>query len=106
MSKKIDLEGIREVDAKADALVAQYPNLRRMTEADLVNALTPPPIKEAYSAVEVAAILGFHPEHVRKMIRTGKIRAAKLGGAWRVSRADLERYWRDQGGGELFQAED
>lgn len=105
MGKRIDLDGLREVDAKADALVAKYPNLRRMTEADLVNALTPPPIKEAYSAVEVAAILGFHPEHVRKLIRTGKIQAAKLGGAWRVSRADLERYYRAQGGGELFPAD-
>ncbi len=105
MAKKVDLEGIREVDAKVDALVAKYPNLRKMTEADLVNALTPPPLKEAYSAVEVAAILGFHPEHVRKMIRTGKLPAAKLGGAWRVSRADLERYYQAQGGGELFPAD-
>ena len=104
--RKLDLEGIREVDAKADALVAKYPHVRKMTESDLVNALGPPTIQEVYTAVEVGAVLNLHPEHVRKMIRSGKIPAAKIGGTWRVSKSDLAAYYRARGGGELFPAAD
>jgi excisionase family DNA binding protein len=38
---------------------------------------------------EAAIILGFHPEHVRRLIRTGRLRAALVGGDYRVQLADL-----------------
>jgi excisionase family DNA binding protein len=38
---------------------------------------------------EAAIILGFHPEHVRRLIRTGRLRAAMVGGDYRVQLSDL-----------------
>jgi excisionase family DNA binding protein len=36
-----------------------------------------------------AAILGFHPEHVRRLIRTGRLRARRVGGDYRIRVNDL-----------------
>ncbi len=36
-----------------------------------------------------AAVLGFHPEHVRRLIRTGRVRARRAGGDYRVRVDDL-----------------
>lgn len=36
-----------------------------------------------------AAVLGFHPEHVRRLIRTGRLRARRAGGDYRVRVDDL-----------------
>jgi excisionase family DNA binding protein len=38
---------------------------------------------------QAAIILGFHPEHVRRLIRTGRLRAALVGGDYRVALPDL-----------------
>ena len=34
-------------------------------------------------------ILGFHPEHVRRLIRTGRLRARRVGGDYRILLTDL-----------------
>lgn len=36
-----------------------------------------------------AAVLGFHPEHVRRLIRTGRLRARRAGGDYRIRVDDL-----------------
>jgi excisionase family DNA binding protein len=36
-----------------------------------------------------AAILGFHPEHVRRLIRVGRLRARRVGGNFRIRVNDL-----------------
>ena len=36
-----------------------------------------------------ATILGFHPEHVRRLIRTGRLRARRVGGDYRMMLDDL-----------------
>ncbi|MGQ0609415.1 MAG: helix-turn-helix domain-containing protein [Chloroflexota bacterium] len=36
-----------------------------------------------------ATVLGFHPEHVRRLIRTGRLRARRSGGDYRVLVDDL-----------------
>lgn len=36
-----------------------------------------------------ATALGFHPEHVRRLIRTGRLRARRVGGDYRVAVDDL-----------------
>ena len=36
-----------------------------------------------------AIVLGFHPEHVRRLIRTGRLRARRVGGDYRVLVDDL-----------------
>ena len=38
---------------------------------------------------EAAIILGFHPEHVRRLIRTGRLRAALVRGDYQVQLSDL-----------------
>ena len=36
-----------------------------------------------------AIILGFHPEHVRRLIRSGRLRATVAGGDYRIDLSDL-----------------
>jgi excisionase family DNA binding protein len=36
-----------------------------------------------------AAVLGYHPEHVRRLIRTGRLRARRVSGDYRVGLDDL-----------------
>jgi excisionase family DNA binding protein len=36
-----------------------------------------------------AAVLGYHPEHVRRLIRSGRLRARRVGGDYRVTVDDL-----------------
>jgi excisionase family DNA binding protein len=37
----------------------------------------------------VATVLGFHPEHVRRLIRAGRLRARRIGGDYRVLVDDI-----------------
>jgi excisionase family DNA binding protein len=37
----------------------------------------------------VAVVLGYHPEHVRRLIRTGRLRARRVGGDYHVLVDDL-----------------
>jgi excisionase family DNA binding protein len=37
-----------------------------------------------------ATVLGFHPEHVRRLIRTGRLRAERIGADYRMS---LDAVW-------------
>jgi excisionase family DNA binding protein len=37
----------------------------------------------------VASVLGYHPEHVRRLIRNGRLRASRVGGDYRVRVDDL-----------------
>jgi excisionase family DNA binding protein len=39
--------------------------------------------------VGAATVLGFHPEHVRRLIRGGRLRARRVGGDYRVALDDL-----------------
>lgn len=55
-----------------------------------------------YTVPEAAKLLGMHVQTMRKAIRDGKIKAATVGRVKKISRAELERYWKAQGGGELF----
>lgn len=36
-----------------------------------------------------ATVLGFHPEHVRRLIRSGRLRARRVGGDYRIRLTDL-----------------
>jgi excisionase family DNA binding protein len=38
----------------------------------------------------VASVLGFHPEHVRRLIRGGRLRARRVGGDYRLT---LDEIW-------------
>ena len=55
-----------------------------------------------YTAKEVANLTGYHPKTIRRAIREGDLKAAD-GRPRRISRIELERWWRDvKGGGDLF----
>ena len=41
------------------------------------------------STRSAATVLGFHPEHVRRLIRTGRLRARRVGGDYRLLVDDL-----------------
>jgi excisionase family DNA binding protein len=58
--------------------------------------------KATFTLAEAAALLSCHRETLRRAIRDGALRAARLGRAYRVSRLDLEAFWAACGGGDLF----
>lgn len=58
--------------------------------------------KTTFTLNEVAELLGCHVETLRREIRSGRLRAAKIGKDYRVSKTDLEEYWATKGGGALF----
>jgi DNA binding domain, excisionase family len=64
--------------------------------------MTVPPDKTTFTLAEAAEVLSCHKETLRRAIRQGVLRAAKLGKGFRISRVDLEAYWTASGGGELF----
>ena len=41
------------------------------------------------STREAAVVLGFHPEHVRRLIRAARLRARRVAGDWRIGVDDL-----------------
>ena len=61
--------------------------------------------KTTFTLAEAAALLSCHTETLRRAIRDGALRAARLGRGYRISRVDLEAFWTASGGGELFAAQ-
>ncbi|MDR2077239.1 MAG: excisionase family DNA-binding protein [Desulfovibrio sp.] len=62
--------------------------------------------KATFTLIEAAALLSCHRETLRRAIRDGALRAARLGRAYRISRLDLEAFWTACGGGDLFLREE
>ncbi len=60
------------------------------------------PGKTTFTLAEAAELLSCHRETLRRAIRDGELRAAKLGRGFRISRIDLEAFWTACGGGDLF----
>lgn len=58
--------------------------------------------KTTFRVSEVADLLDMSETTVRRKLRAGDLPGVKLDKSWRVSRADLARWWREQGGGELY----
>ena len=44
-------------------------------------------------AVEIS---GYHPDHIRRLIRGGRVQAKKFGPVWQVSQKSLENYLHNQ----------
>ncbi len=65
------------------------PNHRPPKEREIDRALIDK--RGFYTIDEVAALLKFHPNTVRRMIRTGELNAKKIGRLWRIKGEDLER---------------
>ena len=41
---------------------------------------------------KAAEISDYHPDHIRRLVRKGRIRAKKFGPIWQVSKESLEKY--------------
>ena len=62
--------------------------------------------QRAFSLKEVADILGVHPETIRRAVKAGKLKAAKIGKDYRIAKSELERYFQAMGGTSLFGDDD
>ena len=49
------------------------------------------------TTTEAAQASGYHSEHVRELIREGKVKAQRFGTVWQVSRKSLLSYVSKQG---------
>ena len=57
----------------------------------------------AYTIDEVADLVGVSRQTVNRAIASGALRPAQLANRlYRVSEAEIERWWKSRGGGELF----
>jgi len=59
-------------------------------EEELIERIFGP--RECVGLTELSLRLGVHRETLRRAIRRGRLRAVKVGGAWRVTRAGLAAY--------------
>ncbi len=57
---------------------------------------------EVYTSKQAAELLQCHEITIRRAIKSGKLKASKIGRDYRISKIDLGRFYREQGGGELF----
>ena len=102
--KVIDSELIRQKLAQLDRLAEEHPRLLGSStleewEDTLKEALMR---KEVYTVKEAADLLHCHENTIRREIKRGKLKASKIGRDWRISRADLQSYWKSLGGNQLF----
>ena len=49
---------------------------------------------EWISVTEAARLGGYHPEHLRELIRSGRVKARKIVTVWQIDRASLQAYIR------------
>lgn len=52
-------------------------------------------VEEWLTTQEAAELSGYHPDHIRRLTRAGKLPARKWGQAWMINREDLILYLAD-----------
>lgn len=45
-----------------------------------------------YTVTELEPVLGVSAQTIKRYIKSGKLPAKKIGGKWKVTRADLEKF--------------
>lgn len=80
---------MRRPDADAVALTADRTKAMAVALAGLPDEATVQLSALELSTRQAATVLGFHPEHVRRLIRGGRLRARRAGGDYRVRLDDL-----------------
>ena len=58
--------------------------------------------QQAFSLKDSAIIFDVHPDTLRRAIKSGKLKAAKIGKDYRISKFELERFFQAMGGTSLF----
>ena len=54
-----------------------------------------PTFERLLDSEQAAELMHLHPETVKRLARTGRIVAAKMGGVWRFRVSALEAYWQE-----------
>ena len=80
---------MRRPEASAVALTADRTKAMAVALTGLPEDAAVSPVGLELATREAAAVLGFHPEHVRRLIRGGRLRARRVGGDYRVALDDL-----------------
>jgi excisionase family DNA binding protein len=80
---------MRRPEPEAVALTADRAKAMAVAMAGMDASAEVDPEALVVGTRQAAVILGFHPEHVRRLIRTGRLRAALVGGDYRILLNDL-----------------
>ncbi len=80
---------MRSRQADAIALTADRAKAMGVALAGMPADADVVPAELTVSTRDAASVLGFHPEHVRRLIRTGRLSAERAGGDYRVRVDDL-----------------
>ena len=80
---------MRRPEAEAVALTADRAKAMAVAMAGMDPSAEVDPEALVVGTRQVAIILGFHPEHVRRLIRTGRLRATLVGGDYQILLNDL-----------------
>lgn len=80
---------MRRSEPEAVALTADRAKAMAVAMAGMDPSAEVDPEALVVGTRQVGIILGFHPEHVRRLIRSGRLRATIVGGDYRVALSDL-----------------
>lgn len=80
---------MRNREADAIALTADRTKAMAVAMAGMAEDVDVEPSALELSTRAAASVLGFHPEHVRRLIRSGRLRARRAGGDYRILLDDL-----------------
>lgn len=80
---------MRRRDAEAIALTADRTKAMAVALTDLPDDAEVDVDGLTLTTRAAAIVLGFHPEHVRRLIRTGRLRAQRTGGDYRLRLDDV-----------------
>ena len=57
----------------------------------------------AFSIIEATKLLGISRSTLMRALKSGELKSAKFANrTYRISAVELERYWKERGGGELW----
>lgn len=106
MSKVISMDGVRSG-------TAHLKRAKELGKARGARSPRPVPVAEiissggnVFTVEELSQLVRLAPITIRRAIRSGALRAANGGGksGYRITRGDIEVWWRSRGGGNLFEA--
>ncbi|HEY7527367.1 MAG TPA: helix-turn-helix domain-containing protein [Candidatus Limnocylindria bacterium] len=81
---------MRRPDSEAIALTADRTKAMAVALAGLPDEARVPVTSLELTVRDAAVVLGFHPEHVRRLIRSARLRARRVGGDYRIA---LDELW-------------
>jgi excisionase family DNA binding protein len=88
MSSAMDV-AMRTREAGAIGLAADRAKAVGVALAGMADDADVTPDQLSVSTRDAASVLGFHPEHVRRLVRAGSLPAERIGGDYRIRIDDL-----------------